>query len=106
MASKTTGQSGSTKAKATGTKKAAGHATSGLQKPLTPSANLAAVIGEGQRTRTEMVKKVWEYIRANHLQDETNKRLINADDQLKPLFEGKEQISMFDLAKVISKNVH
>lgn len=87
-------------------KKAAGaSAGSGLKKPLTPSTELAAVIGTQALPRTEIVKKVWEYIKKNDLQDKTNKRMINADDKLNKLFGGKKQISMFDLAKVISVHV-
>ncbi|SKC97494.1 SWIB/MDM2 domain-containing protein [Chitinophaga ginsengisegetis] len=87
-------------------KKAAGSsAGSGLKKPLTPSAELAAVIGTTALPRTEIVKKVWDYIKKHNLQDTANKRMINADDKLNKLFGGKKQISMFDLAKVISVHV-
>src|SRR5215218_8380447 len=68
--------------------------------PLTPSDTLAAVIGNKPLPRTEVVKKIWEYIKKNNLQDKTNKRNINADDKLRPLF-GKDQISMFELAKIV-----
>jgi len=87
-------------------KKAAGaSAGSGLKKPLAPSAELAAVIGTTPLPRTEIVKKVWDYIKKHNLQDTANKRMINADDKLNKLFGGKKQISMFDLAKVISVHV-
>lgn len=87
-------------------KSAAGaSANSGLKKPLSPSADLAAVIGDKALPRTEIVKKVWDYIKANKLQDTANKRMINADDKLGKIFGGKKQISMFDLAKVISIHV-
>nr|WP_246022508.1 SWIB/MDM2 domain-containing protein [Filimonas effusa] len=72
--------------------------------PLTPSATLAGVIGPKPLPRTEVIKKIWEYIKKNNLQDKVNKRMINADAKLKPLF-GKDQISMFDLAKIVSKHV-
>jgi len=72
--------------------------------PLAPSANLAEVIGNKPTPRTEIVKKIWDYIKKNNLQDKKNRRMINADSKLRPLF-GKDQISMFDLAKIVSKNV-
>ena len=73
--------------------------------PLTPSANLAAVVGNTPLPRTEIVKKMWDYIKKNGLQDKTNKRMINSDAKLAAIFEGKKQISMFDMSKYISKNV-
>lgn len=73
--------------------------------PLTPSANLAAVVGNNPLPRTEIVKKMWDYIKKNSLQDKTNKRMINSDAKLAAIFEGKKQISMFDMSKYISKNV-
>jgi upstream activation factor subunit UAF30 len=63
------------------------------------------VIGPKPAPRTEIVKKIWDYIKKNKLQDNKNRRMINADAKLKVLFAGKAQISMFDLAKVVSKNV-
>jgi upstream activation factor subunit UAF30 len=72
---------------------------------LTPSANLAAVIGAKALPRTEAVKKIWDYIKANKLQDKVNKRMINADAKLKVIFGGKGQVSMFDMAKYLSKNL-
>ena len=72
-----------------------------FMKPMTPSAELAAVIGKTPMPRTEVTKKVWEYIKANKLQDEANKRNINADAKLKPIF-GKDQVTMFEMTKLIS----
>ncbi|HEY3405913.1 MAG TPA: SWIB/MDM2 domain-containing protein [Ohtaekwangia sp.] len=72
---------------------------------LTPSAALADVIGSKPVPRTEIIKKIWDYIKKNKLQDQKNKRMINADAKLKVLFAGKGQISMFELAKVVSKHV-
>ena len=72
-----------------------------FMKPLTPSATLAAVIGDKPMPRTEVTKKIWEYIKKHNLQDPKNKRNINADDKLKPLF-GKAQVSMFELTKIVS----
>ena len=72
---------------------------------LTPSDALAAVIGNKPLPRTEIIKKIWDYIKKNNLQDKTNKRMINADAKLKVLFGGKSQVSMFDLAKIVSQHV-
>ena len=74
-------------------------------KPLTIDADLAAVVGAGPMPRTEIVKKIWEYIKKNGLQDSQNKRNINADDKLKKVFDGKAQVTMFEMAKYISKHV-
>ncbi len=72
-----------------------------FMKPMTPSATLAAVIGSKPMPRTEVTKKVWEYIKKNKLQDATNKRMINADAKLKEIFK-KPQVSMFEMTKLIS----
>jgi upstream activation factor subunit UAF30 len=72
---------------------------------LTPSPTLAEVVGSKPLPRTEVIKKIWDYIKKNGLQDSKNRRMINADDKLKTLFDGKTQISMFDLAKIVSKHV-
>jgi upstream activation factor subunit UAF30 len=72
--------------------------------PLTPNSSLADVIGSKPLPRTEIVKKVWEHIKKNGLQDKNNKRMINADAKLRPLF-GKAQISMFELAKIVNNNI-
>jgi upstream activation factor subunit UAF30 len=85
-------------------KKSARKPNAAFMAPLTPSAVLGEVIGTKPLPRTEIVKKIWDYIRKNNLQDKKNRRMINADTKLKPLF-GKDQISMFDLAKIVSKHV-
>ena len=72
-----------------------------FMKPMTPSATLAAVIGSKPMPRTEVTKKVWEYIKKNKLQDASNKRMINADAKLKEIFK-KPQVSMFEMTKLIS----
>ncbi len=72
--------------------------------PLMPSAALADVIGNKGAPRTEVIKKIWDYIKKNKLQDMKNRRMINADAKLKVLF-GKAQISMFDLAKIVNNNL-
>ena len=72
---------------------------------LNPSPALADVIGSKPLPRTEIIKKIWDYIKKNNLQDKTNKRMINADAKLKVLFGGKSQVSMFDLVKIVGQNV-
>ncbi len=76
-----------------------------FMKPLTPSPALAAIVGEKGLPRTEVVKKLWAYIKKNNLQDAKNRRAINADDKLKPIFGGKAQVSMFDMTKLIGKHL-
>jgi chromatin remodeling complex protein RSC6 len=66
---------------------------------------LAEVVGSKPIPRTEIVKKIWDYIKKNNLQDKKNRRMINADAKLKPIFGNKDQISMFELAKVVNKHV-
>lgn len=73
--------------------------------PLTLSPALADVIGSKPVPRTEIIKKIWDYIKKNGLQDKKNKRMINADDKLKTVFAGKGQVSMFELAKIVNKHV-
>lgn len=75
-----------------------------FMKPLTPSTTLAAVIGSTPLPRTEVVKKLWAYIKKNGLQDSKNRRNINADDKLKPIF-GKASVSMFEMTKLVSKHL-
>ena len=74
-------------------------------KPVTPDAALAAIVGANPLPRTELTKKLWAYIKKNGLQDKKNKRMINADDALKAVFGGKSQVSMFDMTKLVSKNL-
>ncbi len=73
-----------------------------FMKPMTPSSELAAVIGATPMPRTDVTKKVWDYIKKNKLQDAVNKRNINADDKLKAVFGGKKTVSMFEMTKLIS----
>ena len=82
-------------------KPAARKPNAAFMKPLTPSATLAAVIGAAAIPRTEVTKKIWEYIKKNDLQDPANRRNINADAKLLPLF-GKAQVSMLELTKIVS----
>jgi len=90
--------------KAAPKKKSARKPNAAFMAPLSPDAALGEVVGSKPIPRTEIVKKVWEYIKKNSLQDKNNKRMINADAKLKPLF-GKDQISMFELAKIVNKHV-
>ena len=91
---------------ASSTKKAATKRTpnASFMKPLTPSAALAAVIGAAPLPRTQVVKKLWAYIKKNALQDPKNKRNINADAKLKTVF-GKATVSMFEMTKLVSKHL-
>jgi len=76
-----------------------------FMKAMTPSASLAAVVGAAPLPRTEVTKKVWDYIKKHDLQDPTNRRNINADDKLKAVFGGKAQVSMFEMTKLISDHL-
>jgi chromatin remodeling complex protein RSC6 len=76
-----------------------------FMKAMTPSAQLSAVVGSTALPRTEVTKKVWEYIKKHDLQDAANRRMINADDKLKPVFGGKSQVSMFEMTKLISDHL-
>ena len=74
-------------------------------RPMTPSPVLAAVVGNSALPRTEVIKKLWAYIKRNNLQDAKNRRAINADDKLRAFFGGKSQVTMFDLAKLANKHL-
>jgi upstream activation factor subunit UAF30 len=76
-----------------------------FMKPMNPSATLSAVIGGNAMPRTEVTKKIWAYIKRNGLQDKKNRRMINADDKLKPVFGGKSQVSMFEMTKLVNKHL-
>lgn len=92
-------------AKKAAPKKAKRKPNAAFMTALTPSAGLAEVIGSKPIPRTEIIKKIWDYIKKNKLQDQKNRRMINADAKLKVVFNGKNQISMFELAKVIGSHV-
>jgi len=77
----------------------------GLTRPVQPDAKLAVVVGVRPLPRTQVVKKMWDYVKAEGLQDSKNRRMINADDKLLPIFGGRRKISMFDMAKVINNHV-
>jgi chromatin remodeling complex protein RSC6 len=76
-----------------------------FMKEMTPSTELAAVVGATPLPRTEVTKKVWDYIKKQDLQDAANRRMINADDKLKAVFGGKAQVSMFEMTKLISDHL-
>jgi chromatin remodeling complex protein RSC6 len=76
-----------------------------FMRPLQPSAKLAAVIGNSPMPRTQVISKLWAYIKRNGLQDARNRRAINADEKLRPLFGGRSQVTMFDLAKIANQNL-
>lgn len=76
-----------------------------FMRPVTPDSHLAAVVGSSPLPRTELTKKLWAYIKRHGLQDSKNRRAINADDRLRPVFNGRSQVSMFDMTKLVSKHV-
>jgi upstream activation factor subunit UAF30 len=76
-----------------------------FMRPLQPSAKLAAVIGNSPMPRTQVISKLWAYIKRNGLQDSKNRRAINADEKLRPLFNNRSQVTMFDLAKIANQNL-
>lgn len=80
-------------------------ANAAFMKPMTISAQLQTVVGKGPMPRSEVVKKLWDYIKKNKLQDAQNKRNINADANLKAVFGGKGTVSMFEMTKLVSKHL-
>ena len=94
-------------AKKSGKKKSASKRTpsAAFMKPMTPSAALGAVIGTNPMPRTEVTKKLWAYIKRKGLQDSKNKRMINADDNLRPVFNGSKQVSMFEMTRLVNKHL-
>ena len=76
-----------------------------FMKAMTPSSTLAAVVGSMPLPRTEVTKKIWDYIKKNKLQDSVNRRLINADEKLRQVFGGKKQVSMFEMTKLVSNHL-
>jgi len=77
----------------------------GLSAPVQPSADLAPIVGSEPIPRSEVTKRVWDYVKKNGLQDQTNKRMINADDKLKVVFGGKDQVSMFEMTALVNKHL-
>lgn len=80
-------------------------ANAAFMKPMTVSAELAAIVGKGPMPRSEVVKALWAYIKKNNLQDPTNKRNINADEALKKVFGGKSVVNMFEMTKLVSAHL-
>lgn len=95
----------STKSAETGKKPASPRAPgAAFMKALKPSAELAAVIGADPLPRTEVTRKIWDYIKQHNLQNPENKRMIRADDRLRPVF-GQDEVSMFEMTKLVSKHL-
>lgn len=93
--------------KSSGRKKSASKRTpsAAFMKPMTPSAQLSAVVGSAPLPRTEVTKKLWGYIKRKGLQDTKNRRMINADDNLRPVFGGSKQVSMFEMTRLVNKHL-
>jgi chromatin remodeling complex protein RSC6 len=88
--------------KRTGAKRAPNPA---FMKPMQPDAALGAVVGNTPMPRTEITKKIWQYIKKNGCQDQKERRMINADDKLRPVFGGKNKVSMFEMTKLVNKHL-
>lgn len=85
--------------------KTAGGGNSAFMKPVQPDTVLAAVIGSEPLPRTEVTKKIWDYVRQNNLQDPKDKRTIRADAKLKPVFNGQDSVSMFEMTKLVNSHL-
>lgn len=92
-------------AKKAARKKTARKPNAAFMKPMQPDAALGAVVGNSPMPRTEITKKLWGYIKRNNLQDARERRMINADDKLKQVFNGKKQVSMFDMTKLVNQHL-
>ena len=86
-------------------KKTARKPNAAFMRPVTPSSDLAVVVGAKPIPRTEVTKKLWAYIKKNKLQDAKNRRMIKADDSLKPVFGGKATVNMFEMTKLVNKHL-
>jgi len=86
-------------------KKSSGGGGGGFMKPMQPDDDLAAVIGSEPMPRTEVTKRIWDYIRSNNLQDPKDKRTIKADAKLKKVFNGKDSVSMFEMTKLVNRHL-
>ena len=109
-AKKAAKKGGAKKAAKSGAKKTAKKAAkrtpnAAFMKAMNPSPQLANVVGSAPLPRTEVTKKLWAYIKRKGLQDAKNRRQINADDSLKPIFGGKAQVSMFEMTKLVNKHL-
>jgi chromatin remodeling complex protein RSC6 len=99
---KSAGRRKSAKRKSSGRKRAPNPA---FMKPMQPDSALAAVVGDRPMPRTEITKKLWQYIKRNGLQDAKERRMINADDRLRTVFGGKKQVSMFEMTKLVNRHM-
>jgi len=104
-AKKSTAKKSSAKKKAPAKKKAKRTPSAAFMKPMTPSAQLGTVVGTAPLPRTEVTKKLWAYIKRKGLQDSKNRRMINADDNLRPVFGGAKQVSMFEMTRLVNKHL-
>jgi chromatin remodeling complex protein RSC6 len=100
--SKKSASRGGAKKKSSGKKRTPNAA---FMKPMQPSEQLANVVGSSPLPRTEVTKKLWQYIKRKGLQDAKERRNINADDNLRPIFGGKRQVSMFEMTKLVNKHL-
>jgi chromatin remodeling complex protein RSC6 len=99
---KSAGRRKSARRKSSGRKRAPNPA---FMKPMQPDAALGAVVGDRAMPRTEITKKLWQYIKRNGLQDAKERRMINADDRLRSVFGGKKQVSMFEMTKLVNRHM-
>lgn len=93
---------GSSEKKSSGNRRSPNEA---FMKPVQPDSQLAAVVGDQAIPRTEVTKRMWDYIKKNNLQDSADKRMIKADSKLKPIFDGKDKVSMFEMTRLMNKHV-
>ena len=103
-ARKATGKA-TTKTARKGARKSGRRPNAAFMRPVTPSETLAPVVGDKPIPRTEITKRLWAYIKRNGLQDSKNRRAINADEKLRPVFGGKSQVSMFDMTKMVNRHL-
>jgi upstream activation factor subunit UAF30 len=92
-------------AKRGGAKRAKRAPNPAFMRPMQPSDDLGAVVGARAMPRTEVTKRIWDYIRKNGLQDQKNRRMINADDRLRAVFGGRRQVSMFEMTKLVNNHL-
>ena len=102
---KKTTQKAPTKKATTKKKTAKNKLNTSFMKPMQPDATLGAVVGNKPLPRTEVTRKIWAYIKKNNLQDTQNRSMINGDDKLKAIFDGKKQVSMFEMTKLVNKHM-
>jgi upstream activation factor subunit UAF30 len=102
---KSAGKSAAKGAAKGGAAKSARKPNAAFMKPMQPSAELGAVVGTQPQPRSEITKRVWDYIKKNNLQDQQNKRQINADDKLRPVFGGKKNVTMFEMTSLVNKHL-